>query len=59
MLPVQAGDYQLVVTEPDDPGAQLLCDDSLSLQARGLYELVIARLQDGSDSGLIQVGGVR
>lgn len=59
MLPVQPGDYQLVVTQPDDPSAQLLCDDSVSLQAQGLYELVVAHLQDGSDSGLIQVGGVR
>ncbi|KAA8985218.1 DUF4397 domain-containing protein [Halospina sp. K52047b] len=56
MLPVRPGDYQLVVTEPDDPGTQLLCEDSVSLQAQGLYELVVA--QD-SDSGLIQVGGVR
>ncbi|MEQ6884446.1 DUF4397 domain-containing protein [Salicola sp. Rm-C-2C1-2] len=59
MLAVQAGDYQLVVTESDDPGKRLLCDDSVSLKTHGLYELVIARSQSGNDSGLIKVNSVR
>lgn len=59
MLAVQAGDYQLVVTESDDPGKRLLCDDSVSLKTHGLYELVIARSQSGNDSGLIRVNSVR
>ncbi|PAU80736.1 hypothetical protein CK501_10020 [Halovibrio salipaludis] len=59
MLPVQAGDYQLVVTEPGDPGNRLLCDDSVSLKTQGLYELVVARPQGSSESGLIQVSRVR
>lgn len=59
VLPVPEGEYQLVATARGDPSAERLCE-TVRLEDNGIYELIVAAPDDGSDDPkLITVGGVR